>query len=257
MEQFSILRLWRGRVGAGERVAGLEDEDSSGEISRGTLLRDEPHFSRTERARNGAPPSRFVVQVIGILGGKLRLGDVGHPPTSRNQQITGAYSQGDSVEILTADTTSIPGTDAPDGTILFSWLIPASGQGDYSYSCALTFDNITLNSGIGIAIQGNLNPPSDIEGRAVVDTQIITTLHNTSSTTASANSDVPLSMAAAPIITVPTNLVGARAVLGATVNGSLQVGAGGTQFNVIFFNPPSSGTGLIIKANSECGIHGK
>src|ERR1051326_930287 len=88
------------------------------------------------------------------------------------QPITGAYSQENSFEVLTDDVTNIGGTAPAAATTLFSWLIPGSGIGDYTYHCAFTFSVDTSPSKLGIAIQGNLNNtnPPRMQGRALVDT---------------------------------------------------------------------------------------
>ena len=165
------------------------------------------------------------------------------------QPITGAYSQENSFEVLTDDVTNIGGTAPAAATTLFSWLIPGSGIGDYTYHCAFTFSVDTSPSKLGIAIQGNLNNtnPPRMQGRALVDT--------TTTAIASGNSgDITGTTSPTTVIEgqVPTG--GVR--LGGTLDGGLQVGSGGTQFNIMFYSP-TSGAKVNIYANSECEIHGK
>lgn len=172
--------------------------------------------------------------------------------TTANQQIAGTYSQENSVEILANDSPSITATSDTASIPLFSWFIPPSGQGTYSFHCSLIFSNSTPTDGLGIALQGNVTHALHMRGRALVDTSNSTN----SNTTVQSGLSGDINTDTFPHVVILSSGDTGSNDQGATLDGSFQVGSGGTQFNINFYTQLGS-TGLTIKANSECEIHGK
>ena len=154
---------------------------------------------------------------------------------------TSEIVQGGNTMRLTSNATPISATTP--GTVVFTKALPAKAA-NYSFHCELPYNQQTAAGGVGLAVQGATTAPTRLDAWATIYT------NNTGTSAQGVAQNITSTTATSVLSATPSAIT---TVFQAKLDGTIQVGASGTTFNVLMYTGAGADT-VTPQAGSYCAI---